>query len=159
TFLLLAMLMGLPIVVYRINTSRRAEQAERLRAEQTLYATRMLGTQAALAENNLGRAFELLEYYQPKNNTPRSSGALPVADLRGWEWGYFWKQAQGNERFILGTNTGGVTAVGILPDGHTVWSAGLDKTIQLWNAESRKQITQLDHEEAILFAASSPNGR
>ena len=55
------MLIGSPIAIFRINTARRAEQAERLRAEQTLYATQMLRTQEAIADNDLGYAFELLE--------------------------------------------------------------------------------------------------
>ncbi len=155
-FLLFAMLIGLPIAVYRINTARRAEQAERLRSEQSLYATQMLRAQEALAGNNLAYAFELLDNYNP--NKTRKSGSLPAIDLRGWEWDYLWKQAQGDERFILGTNTGGVTALGIL-DSNTIWSAGLDRTVRLWNVESRRQVAQLDNEEAVLCAASSPDGR
>lgn len=155
--LLLVVLIGSPIAIYRINAARRAEQAERLRAQQTLYATEMLRTQEALADNNLGHVLELLENYRPDSKT-RQSG-VPVTDLRGWEWRYLWKQAQGDERFILGSHAGEVSAVGVLPDGNTVWSAGSDKTVRLWNIESRKQIVQLDHEEGVLFAASSPDGR
>ena len=158
SFLLLAVLVGSPIAIYRINSARKSEQAERLRAEQTLYATQMLRTQDALAENNLGYAMELLEKYRA-NNAARAPGAPPVTDLRGWEWRYLWKQAQGEERFILGYHTNGVAAVGILPDGKTAWSAGSDKTVRLWDLERRQPIAQLDHEEAVFAAESSPDGR
>ena len=171
-FLLLAVLVGSPIAIYRINAARKAEQVareravlkaqgetrERLRAEQNLYAGHMLLAQEALTDNNLGYAIELLGRYGPRG-TPREPASLPVTDLRGWEWRYFWKQAQGEERFILGYHTNGVAAVGILPDGKTVWSAGSDKTVRLWDLERRQPIAQLDHEEAVFAAESSPDGR
>src|SRR5262249_38673875 len=53
----------------------------------------------------------------------------------------------------------GVTTVGVLPDGKTVWSAGFDKAVRLWDLASQRQIDQLDHEEGVLAAASSPDGR
>ena len=82
-----------------------------------------------------------------------------MTDLRGWEWRYLWKQAQGEGWFMLGSHTDAISAVGVLPDDNTVWSAGSDKTVRLWNIESRKQIDQLNHEEGVFFAASSPDGR
>jgi WD40 repeat protein/tRNA A-37 threonylcarbamoyl transferase component Bud32 len=170
--LLLVLLIASPIAIYRIDTARKSERAEReravrnaqgetrerLRAEQSLYASRMLLTQAALTDNNLGYANELLEKYRPSGG-PRSPGTLPATDLRGWEWRYFWKEAQGEERLVLGHHTNGVTAVGVLPDGKTVWSAGSDKTVRFWDLERRQQIRQLDHEEGVLAAESSSDGR
>ncbi|MBI2929520.1 MAG: protein kinase [Verrucomicrobia bacterium] len=168
SILLLIVIIGSPIAIYHISQARKAEAIERQRAQsealaarQNLYAADMLLTEKALAEKNLGRAVELLDRHRPTNFsslTPRP--ALGVADdLRGWEWRYFWKQAQGEERFILGYHTNGVSAVGVLRDGKTVWSAGFDKAVRLWDLEARQQIGQLNHGEAVFAAAGSPDGR
>ena len=159
--LLLVLVLGVAGVFWQW---RRATQSEEV-TQHHLYAAHMLLTQQALTENNIGLAIELLEQHRPSGSTPglldagRGSHQFSVTDLRGWEWRYFWQQAQGEERFILGYHSNGVTAVGVLPDGKTVWSAGWDKTVRLWDLERRQQITQLDHEEAVFAADSSPDGR
>ena len=70
-----------------------------------------------------------------------------------------WRQCQGEERFILGQHTNGATAVGLLADGKTVFSAGRDKFVRLWDLESRRQIGLLPHPEEVIGAAASPDGR
>jgi len=70
-----------------------------------------------------------------------------------------WRQCQGEERFILGEHTNGATAVGLLADGKTVFSAGKDKSVRLWDLESRRQIGLLPHPEEVIGAAASPDGR
>jgi WD40 repeat protein len=167
----LAILIGSPIALYRISVARNSAQAEGKRAERSLYAAHMMLTQEALGDNNLGRAVELLERHRPNGsghsrdsvvggpkNSVRLSGT-DVGDLRGWEWRYFWEQTRGEERFILGYHTNGVTSVGVLPDGRTAWSAGWDKTMRLWDLAARKQIGHLDHEDAVIAVAHSPDGR
>jgi WD40 repeat protein/predicted Ser/Thr protein kinase len=89
----------------------------------------------------------------------REARALPEADLRGWEWRYLWGQCQGEERFILGEHTNGATAVGVLADGKTVFSAGKDRFVRLWDLDSRRQTGLLQHEEEVIGAAASPDGR
>jgi WD40 repeat protein len=70
-----------------------------------------------------------------------------------------WQQCQGEERFILAEHTNGATAVGMLADGKTVFSAGKDRFVRLWDLESRRQIGLLPHTEEIIGAAASPDGR
>jgi len=115
--LLLALGVGGPLAAVRINGERLRAEGEALRARRNAYASDMLLTQQALAENRLGRAVQLLDKQRPQNHSE--------ADLRGWEWRYYWQQTKGEERFILGRHgTNGVTGVGVLPDGKTAWSAG-----------------------------------
>src|SRR5262249_15394742 len=66
---------------------------------------------------------------------------------------------QGEERFILGEHTNGATAVALLADGKTVFSAGRDRFVRLWDLEARRQIGLLPHAEEVIGAAASPDGR
>jgi WD40 repeat protein len=47
----------------------------------------------------------------------------------------------------------------MLADGKTVFSAGKDRFVRLWDLESRRQIGLLPHTEEIIGAAASPDGR
>src|SRR5436309_10898832 len=80
-------------------------------------------------------------------------------DLRGWESRYLWKQCAGEQLFILGSHSNGVSAVGFLPGGKTAFSAGKDKMVRLWDIESRQQIGVLPHDSPVTAAVSSPDGR
>jgi WD40 repeat protein/serine/threonine protein kinase len=172
--LLLAVGVGSPIAIYRISREReRAERGE-LDARQKAYASDMKLAQQELAQNNLGLAQELLNRHRPAANPPRSSRreeahssagdsqslvTSAATDLRGWEWRYLWRQCQGEQRFILGEHTNGATAVGMLADGKTVFSAGGDKLVRLWDLESRREIGRLQHAEEVVGAALSHDSR
>jgi WD40 repeat protein len=117
----------------------------------------------ALDDDDLSRARHLLEPWIPVGLTGESAAALSKApqaatDFRGWEWHYLWHQTQGEERFILGYHTNGATAVGVLPDGKTAFSAGRDRCVRLWDLESRQQVGLLPHSEEVFGAAASPDG-
>jgi eukaryotic-like serine/threonine-protein kinase len=178
--LVLLILIASPIALYRINHERqRAEKGElaartsELDARQKAYASDMNRVQQELAQNNLGLALELLNRHRPAANSLRSSRreeahsspgnsqslvTSAAADLTGWEWRYLWRQCQGEERFILGEHTNGATAVGMLADGKTVFSAGKDKFVRLWDLESRREILRLPHAEAVIGATASTDG-
>src|SRR4029077_16156214 len=124
-------------------------------------------------------ALQLLDKHRPTNDFGGASSASPTSlaekkqmaksetrgthpsetELRGWEWRYLWKQCQGEQRFILGEHTYGANAVGMLADGKTVFSSGNDKSVRLWDLESRRQIGTLPHSAPIGGAAASPDGR
>jgi WD40 repeat protein len=178
--LLIFILIGSPLALYRINHEReRAEKGEwaarqgELDARQKAYASDMNSVQQALAGNDLGRAIELLNRHRPEFVVPASAGSAPNSslarpnrlkaglqtDLRGWEWRYLWRRCQGEERFILGEHSNGATVVGMLADGKTVFSAGRDKCVRLWDLESRRQIGLLPHPDEVTGAAASPDGR
>ncbi|MEO8426059.1 MAG: serine/threonine-protein kinase, partial [Verrucomicrobiota bacterium] len=178
--LLLAILVGSPLAAYRINQLRKAEQmqlgraeAESLKARQFAYASDMNSARYAVQEDDFYRALQLLDRHRPEFEVAASAGSTSdhslahpdrlkaelQTDLRSWEWRYLWRQCQGEERFILGEHTGGASAVGMLADGKTVFSAGNDKFVRLWDFKSRRQVGLLPHSEAVVGAAASPDGR
>ena len=164
--LLLVVTIGAPIAIYRINEAREAERVqlgrakeESLKARQIAYASHMNLARQAVKEDDFYQALQLLDRYRPPQ-TPLSTINSPLStDLRGWEWRYLWRQCQGEELFILAQHPGGATAVGMLADKKTVFSAGRDKCVRLWDLESRRQIGLLPHAEEVVGAAASPNGR
>ena len=162
----------------RTRSARRkaqsAARASELEARQIAYASDMNLAQQAVQEDEFDRALQLLDRHGRSSKSGfRPSSADPTVpsqhsdrlnaglrtDLRGWEWRYLWRQCQGEERFILGEHTDGATAVGMLADGKTVFSAGRDKFVRLWDLESRRQIGLLPHAEEVIGAAASPDGR
>ena len=163
--LLLVVAVGSPIAIYRINHERqRAEKGEsaarqgELAARQKAYASDMKLAQQEVAQNNLGRAQELLNRHRPSPGSHPTITSQRSTDLRGWEWRYLWQQCQGEQRFILGVHNNRSTATGMLPDGKTVFSGGSDKYVRLWDLESRRQIAVLPHSEEVIGAAVSPDG-
>jgi WD40 repeat protein len=169
------------------NATREAGERERaekesLKARQIAYASDMNLAHQAIQEDDFYRALQLLDRHRPtegvesrselsverraKANGKRTSSSTlhsqltPLStDLRGWEWRYLWRQCQSEERFILGEHTNGATAVGLLADGKTVFSAGRDKMVRLWDLESRRPTGLLPHAEEIIGAAASSDGR
>ena len=174
-----AIVVGSPVAIYRINLERQRAERGELAARQRAYASDMNLVQQAVQASEFGHALRLLDGHRPDGNatgekrreaggqiepTPES-GQLgirhpPLApDLRGWEWRYWWRQCKGGERFILGKHADGATAVGLLPDGKTVFSAGRDHSVRLWDLESRRQIGVLPHAEEVTGAAASADSR
>ena len=157
--LLLAVAIGSPIAIYLINHERRRAERGELAARQKAYVSDMDLVQQALAQANIGRARELLNRHRPIQTPLSTLNSHPSSDLRDWEWRYLWQQCQGEERFILGEHTNGASAVGMLADGKTVFSAGKDKFVRLWNVNSRRQIELLPHADEVIGATASLDGR
>jgi WD40 repeat protein len=67
-------------------------EAQKLAAMRKAYASDMNAVQIALANDNLGRARELLERQHP---------APGDVDLRGWEWRYLWQSCRSDATEIL----------------------------------------------------------
>jgi len=166
--LVILILIASPVALYRINQALKSEQVqlkrteeESLKARQYAYASDMNLAHQAVQEDDFYRALQLLNRHRPTNAVGESKIQNPKSkiDLRAWEWRYLWRQCQGEERFILGKHANGTTAVGLLAEGKTVFSAGRDKFVRLWDLESRRPIGQLPHTEEVIGAAASPDGR
>jgi WD40 repeat protein len=77
----------------RDERRRRLEaEAQALAARRSSYSSDMNAVQQALTENNLGRAWLLLNRQKPQ------SGEL---DLRGWEYRYLWGQARADDHDVI----------------------------------------------------------
>ncbi len=103
-------------------------------ARRYAYAAEINLAHQALAENNLSRARELLDRQQPKAGEE---------DLRGFEWRYLWKQCQGDQAFTWREHGTQVVCVAFSPTGKILATASLDKSVRVWDADSKKSITVL----------------
>jgi hypothetical protein len=86
--LLLVVIIGSPIAVFRINRERQRAEKLRQQSDRRAYASEMNLVQRALEMNTWA--------------APRLAGSLPAhkqseVDLRGWEWRYLWNQCRAAE--------------------------------------------------------------
>jgi eukaryotic-like serine/threonine-protein kinase len=152
SLLLLVLLIGGPILTYRVNR-------ERLRAERYAYSTDMLLAQGALEEANLGKARELLNKYIPANSLLVSRHSRSVHDdLREWEWRYLWRQTLGEEICTLGTHSNKLLALALSPQGEAA-SASSDQVIKLWDVNSHHAEGSITCPGAPLFLNYDGRGK
>jgi len=139
--------------------ARTAEQAAKLdrdRAEESergarlhLYAADMIATQKYLNDGNLGAARSLLNTY-----ASISSGD----DVRGWEWRYLQKKAQGNQEKDLQKHTNTVTSVVFSPDGKLIASGSMDQSVIVCDQNGEK-VAHLTANGSINSVTFSSEGR
>jgi WD40 repeat protein/class 3 adenylate cyclase len=110
---------------------RQAQQA-RQRQRRDAYASDMKAAQVALGQNNRGLTAELLLRQLPEPGDE---------DLRGIEWRYLWAEARGNESHSL-SHLLSVDDVALSPDGRWLATACHNRSVQLWDIASEKQIRQ-----------------
>ena len=137
---------------------RRAVDGERV-ARQNLYAADMNLAQQALAENNLGRAIELLARHLPAKFVTGLPSFESHRDPRGWEWRYLWQRCRTDELFVLGQHSNRVNALAFSPDGRLLVSGGTDRQIRLWDLASRQPVAAFQYADYIMAVAFSPDGR
>jgi WD40 repeat protein/serine/threonine protein kinase len=109
--------------------ARLRADAEKIEAEQQLYAADMSLAQQSMLEGNWGRARSLLAAHLPQ---PGQS------DLRGFEWRYLWSAMQGDELGYLGTNRLSVTSLAVSPDGKTLVAIGQEEPARVIDLVSHK---------------------
>jgi hypothetical protein len=154
--LILILIIGSPLAVYRINQARKAETKQRQRAEenreradQNLYAADMHEAETALEKGDLGRARKLIEAHRP--------GATET-DLRGFEWFYFWSLCQGEQRMTLTNHSQAVTSVALSPDGKHLATGSVGDPVQIRDTATGKIVETLP-EPNVVSLAFAPDGR
>jgi WD40 repeat protein len=113
-------------------------------ARRYAYAAEINVALQALAENNLGRARELLDRQQPKAGEE---------DLRGFEWRYLWQLCRGDEFATFRDDAGHGAAFS--PDGKLFAYAGAKITVR--ETASRKLVTTLPSSATTLSFAPHTN--
>jgi WD40 repeat protein len=135
-----------------IEASRHAEQARqetqrardaKLLSDQRLYVVQMNQAHAALEAGNLGRVNQLLSDTEP--------------ELRGWEWGYFWRLCHG-ELYTFRGHADDVLAAAFSPDGRLLTSISEDGTVHVWDVAARRALHPAGHTGEVIAAAFSPDG-
>ncbi|HWN94080.1 MAG TPA: serine/threonine-protein kinase, partial [Methylomirabilota bacterium] len=124
---LLVISVGSPFVAYRLNAARVLAEKRELTARRNAYAADMSVVYDAIGRPNFAHALHILRLHRP----------LPhQADLRGWEWRYFWQQCQSDELATLARHTNAVSAVTVSRDGQWLGSrdvSGVVKIVRLAN--------------------------
>ena len=80
---------------------------------------------------NYRRVAELLEVQRPKGNEK---------DLRGWEWGFYWRLMHQDRRTFRRSGKGLVFSFAISPDRRMLASAYGDGSIRLWDLDTLNEI-------------------
>jgi WD40 repeat protein len=147
--LFLAIAVGAPLALVRINESRRQAQKEATAARQSLYAADMLLAQQSYEAGNVQRAIDLLVKHRPKTGEQ---------DLREFAWSRLWHLCQtGDALTTVGGHTGAVHQVAWSTNG-LLATAGLDGTVQVYDAARGLITLSFDAEEPIRAVACSHDG-
>jgi WD40 repeat protein/serine/threonine protein kinase len=135
--LLIAVAIGSPVAIYRIDRARKqaeassqAAQASEARVRQTSYSTEMLFVGDEIEAENRGHAMELLNLSRPQPGW---------ADLRSWEWRFLWAQCQSAELFTVGTHSQEIYRVAFLPDGRLA-CGDFGQSVKIWDPKTRKTL-------------------
>jgi WD40 repeat protein/serine/threonine protein kinase len=130
---------------------RGEAEEQRKRADHYLYFSRVNLAHRAWQEAQIARMDELLEQTLPEHTGGQ--------DFRNWEWHYLRRLRQRNLLDLSG-HSAQVQSVAFSPDGQRVASAGVDRTIKIWNTRTGQETLAIEaHAGPITSVAYSPDGQ
>jgi WD40 repeat protein len=144
----------------------KSEEAQRAEAFQKHQAeTARTQAQDSLEDANRNLYFNRLARAQLEwlvnDDMQQAEKALDSCDkgLRGWEWHYMKRLCRGGLRTFRG-HTDSVECVAYSPDGKTIASASMDKTVKVWNVSAGQLVFNLTgHTGPVYCVAFSPDGK
>jgi WD40 repeat protein len=129
---------------------KRVAEANELTARRHFYVSDLNLVQKAWDEGDHGLVRQLLERQLPPEGK---------ADLRGFEWWYYWRLCN-CARQTLGGHTGAVTSLAFSGDGKLMATGSADRIVRLWDAASGtvRALPRMAHTNQVRCVAFSPLG-
>jgi WD40 repeat protein/serine/threonine protein kinase len=116
-----------------------------------LYTAHMNLAQQAVALPDPAQAVRMLKVHQPEPGQE---------DLRSFEWYYWWRQCHRNLLRTLNRHAADVMSVAFSPDGQTLASVSVDRTVRFWDvASGLERVNLTGHTDRIYCVAFSPDGK
>jgi len=110
---------------------REQAQRQELIARRRAYAADMTLVQQAMAENNMGHAWMLLDHQRPQSEEE---------DLRGWEWRYLWGQTRPDEHKVFLSGTRRLHSLEYSGDGRLL----------LWHTQGELKVANVETGQTVL---------
>ncbi len=157
----IAIVLGLVVstaMYFRAEDARKREAVARGKAEQAEQATKQKAEELrrSLYVNNI----QLADAKHREGNAKQVRSLLDSCpeDLRGWEWNRL-NYIQDESFMTLRTNHSVLNRAVLSRDGRRIVTSGNDKTINVWDLDSRERMLTLKgHQAPVWGLAFSPDG-
>jgi len=133
----------------RAEDQAAVAQQQTWEAQRNHYAADINLAAIALERGNIWKTRSLLDRHRP------SAGGV---DLRGWEWRYLWREAQGEEIATISAHGRETRSVAFSEDGRRMVTAAGEETVRIWDVDTRDELEaiSLPGGERIRYAEFRP---